>query len=76
MLNRWEKLENATLNKELRAQQNYEKWQKFSDELKNIEVWLLQTLQTQSSLSTVDADIEKFTMLLQKHEVAFVIISF
>lgn len=71
MLNRFEKLENATLNKELRAHENARKWRQFSDELKDIEEWLLQTLQTQSSPSTVDADIEKFIMLLQKHEVYF-----
>ncbi|GFY40250.1 nesprin-1 [Trichonephila inaurata madagascariensis] len=68
MLSRWEKIEAATLDKESRAIENANKWQQFSRELQYIEKWLLDTLDLQTSQSIVDIDIEKFIIILQKHE--------
>ncbi|KAF8796836.1 Nesprin-1 like protein [Argiope bruennichi] len=68
MLNRWEKIEAATLNKEFRALENAKKWKQFSNELQEIEKWLLDTLDSQTSQSIADADFEKFIVFLQRHE--------
>lgn len=73
MLIRWEKIEAATLGKEFRALENAKKWKQFSEELQDIEKWLLDTLDSQTSQSIADADFEKFIVFLQRHEVENVV---
>ncbi|GIZ00015.1 nesprin-1 [Caerostris extrusa] len=68
MLNRWEKIESATTEKEMRATENAKKWKHFMKELEDIEKWLLDSLDSQTTQSRTDADVEKFILILQKHK--------
>lgn len=69
MLQRWQRIENLTLNKEYRALENRKSWEIFSKDLKGFETWIQKALQDYSDEAYSEADMEKLVDLIQKHKV-------